>query len=306
MIVAIPLRSATTLGSAATTESIIRLANLAPPKDAPGLAIRCEVLLALTNSAARLTPDAVVPVASTADLAPDGIFNSPSQMAMQSIIPDDDESDEEDEAVESWSPPSNDGDNQEGDDDDEDLAPNQPLPWLQPNASGSLQAPLPPTIYRRHRPAADADGPDPAVTSSTAKPIAVDPWARIDSRTLLGRWLEVGGIPKLQIARELERRGFGTLRADVVRLAISNETDGRIQLVHDLLDLPGTGTKAWLLFFADDANAEVRLAAVNVMATSNDAELLEKAWQVALHDHDPRIAGLADRLRDRRDNGHRR
>ena len=52
-----------------------------------------------------------------------------------------------------------------------------------------------------------------------AQPIAIDAWAKIDSRTLLDRWLAASGTPQRQIARELERRGFGTLRADVVRLA---------------------------------------------------------------------------------------
>jgi hypothetical protein len=42
------------------------------------------------------------------------------------------------------------------------------------------------------------------------------------------------------------------------------------------------------------------------MATSHDAELLEAAWQAALHDRDPRVAGLADRLRQRRDSSRQR
>jgi hypothetical protein len=279
---------------AKTTESIVRLANAAPPQDAPGLAVHCESLLALTNSHARSTPAAIVPVATTAaDLAPDSVFNPPSRMAMQSIISDDQESDED---VEPSPTPS--------DDDDDDVAPDYPLRWSQPGINDSSRVPLPPSFYRRHRTDADAASPIPTVVASPAQPIAIDPWAKIDSRLLLDRWLAVGGTPKLQIARELERRGFGTLRADVVRLAVSNDTSGRVQLVHDLLDLPGAGTKAWLLLFADDANAEVRLAAVTVMATSNDAQVLEKAWQVALHDRDPRIAGLADRLRDRRGAAH--
>jgi hypothetical protein len=37
------------------------------------------------------------------------------------------------------------------------------------------------------------------------------------------------------------------------------------------------------------------------MATSDDAQLIEKAWQVSIRDRDPRIAGLAGRLRERRE-----
>ena len=41
-------------------------------------------------------------------------------------------------------------------------------------------------------------------------------------------------------------------------------------------------------------------SAVTVMATSDDKALVEKAWQVAIRDRDPRIADLASRLRERR------
>jgi hypothetical protein len=77
-------------------------------------------------------------------------------------------------------------------------------------------------------------------------------------------------------------------------------------LVQDLPATPGIGSAAWLLMFAEDADAEVRLSAVTMMAASSDEELLEKAWQVALHDRDPRIASLAQRLRVRRDLPQRR
>ena len=134
------------------------------------------------------------------------------------------------------------------------------------------------------------DGPNTPVANST------DPWATIDSHALLERWLAAKGTTKKQVERELKRRGFGVLRSDVVRLALSDDSAARTQLVHDLLALPGVGAKAWLMFLADDRDVEVRLAAVTVMATSKDSQLLEKAWQVALHDRDPRIAGLVERL----------
>jgi hypothetical protein len=42
------------------------------------------------------------------------------------------------------------------------------------------------------------------------------------------------------------------------------------------------------------------------MATSDDAMLIEKAWHVSIRDRDPRIAGLAGRLRERRNTAQRR
>ena len=63
---------------------------------------------------------------------------------------------------------------------------------------------------------------------------------------------------------------------------------------------PGANSRAWLILLAADEEAEVRLAAVTLMATSTDATLLEQAWQAAIHDRDPRVAAMANRLRERR------
>ena len=141
---------------------------------------------------------------------------------------------------------------------------------------------------------------DPPHDASVASPIHSDePSDAVDSRSLLTRWLATGGPQREAIEAELKRRGFDGLRSDVVRLALSDDTAGRVQLVQDLLALPGAGAKAWLMLLADDADAEVRLAAVTLMVTSHDRQLWDKAWQVALHDQDPRVARLADRLRQR-------
>jgi hypothetical protein len=273
-----------------TTESIVRLANAAPPRDALGLAVHCESLLSRANAHTFGSLAAITPVTSTAvELAPDSVFNPPARIAIQSIIPDEGESREGNLAPESLTPAT------------DDAQPELPLDWSQRDETESSEVPLPPLFYRRHRAEADAASPIPKIVAAPVEPRVIDPWAGIETRALFDRWLAANGTAKLQVAWELERRGFGSLRADVVRLAVSDDTNGRIQLVQDLLDLPGTGTKAWLLFFAHDANAEVRFAAVTIMATSNDAELLEAAWQVTLHDRDPRVAALANRLRERRD-----
>jgi len=273
---------------AKTTESIVRLANRAPPSDAPGLAVHCESLLALTCTRTLSTLADVVPAISMgADSTPDGVFDPPTRIALQSIVPDDRASYEQHEDVESLLPPIGDG------------PPDLPLSWSQPHTSDSPATPLPPSVYRRRRAEAPAAPPIPTVIASPVQPLDVAPWANIDSRTLLGRWLVANGASKPQMARELEQRGFGSLRTDLARLALSSDTKDRVELVHDLLSLRGTGTKAWLLLFAHDPNAEVRFAAVTVMATSRDPELLEAAWQLALHDRDPQVASLAERLRER-------
>jgi hypothetical protein len=260
---------------ARTTERILRLANTAEPDDTLDFATHCESLLASAGVHPFDAPRKIVPVASVAIAsAPAQIFDSPSQLALESIVP-------AEPASELESPPI-DAASQQIDAASKRIAPH-PFTQPQQNASEIKVA-----------------SPIPVDDRLTATPNSPDPWAAVDSRTLLERWLASTGTKRQPIERELQHRGFGQLRSDIVRLAFSNDTKGRVELVHDLFDMPGVGAKPWLMLLAEDEDAEVRLAAVTVMALSKDSRLLEKAWQVALHDQDPRIAGLAPRLRDRR------
>jgi hypothetical protein len=127
-----------------------------------------------------------------------------------------------------------------------------------------------------------------------------------DARELLARWLVASGGEVFPLEEELTRRGFGRLSARLVRQLFSEDPAERLRLVDDVLTEPGVDARPWLILLADDAAADVRLLAVTIMATSADPVLIEKAWQVAINDRDPRIAGLAGRLRDRRDNAQRR
>ncbi len=122
----------------------------------------------------------------------------------------------------------------------------------------------------------------------------------VDSRDLLRRWLSADASDVQAIDRELARRGFGRLTTRLVRQFFSDDAEERMRLVDDVLTEPGAGAGAWLLLLAQDSDAEVRLFAVTLMATSNDATIVEKAWQAAIRDRDPRIADLAGRLRERR------
>jgi hypothetical protein len=130
--------------------------------------------------------------------------------------------------------------------------------------------------------------------------------ANVDSRQLLAQWLVASGGDVFPLEEELTRRGFGRLSGRLVRQLFSDDPAERLGLVDDVLTEPGVDARPWLILLADDTAADVRLLAVTIMATSDDPTLIEKAWQVAINDRDPRIAGLAGRLRDRRDSAQRR
>jgi hypothetical protein len=133
-----------------------------------------------------------------------------------------------------------------------------------------------------------------------------DPLAIADSRELLKKWLASEKDEAQPIERELGRRGFGKLSKPLVRQFFSDNSQDRMRLIDNVLAQPGGGSEAWLILLAGDADPDVRLFAVTFMATSNNSALVEKAWQLVIRDHDPRIADLASRLRERREGPLRR
>jgi hypothetical protein len=133
-----------------------------------------------------------------------------------------------------------------------------------------------------------------------------DPLASADSRELLKKWIASEKDEAQPIERELGRRGFGKLSKPLVRQFFSDNSQDRMRLIDNVLAQPGGGSEAWLILLASDADPDVRLFAVTFMATSNNAALVEKAWQMVIRDHDPRIADLASRLRERREGPLRR
>jgi len=126
-----------------------------------------------------------------------------------------------------------------------------------------------------------------------------------DARDLLERW-RTSRSERPEIEDELATRGFRPIPKRLVEQYFSENLADRLRLVDSVLTEPGVDARPWLILLAEDENAEVRLMAVTVMATSDDKALVEKAWQTALRDRDSRIADLAARLRQRREGPTRR
>jgi hypothetical protein len=124
--------------------------------------------------------------------------------------------------------------------------------------------------------------------------------ADVPSRELIERWLSAQGFEASALKEALADRDFEPLHRQLAERLVSHDPRERMQLVDDVLTTPDINSRPWLTILADDSDADVRLAAVTIMATSSDPALIEKAWQTAIRDRDPRIADLATRLRDRR------
>jgi hypothetical protein len=156
-------------------------------------------------------------------------------------------------------------------------------------------------------PPAEESGPDPLPSTPVPKSAPADvqagepPLADVGARELLRRWLDAEGSNIFPLEQELTRRGFGRLSERLVQQLFSPAAEDRFRLVDDVLTAPGVDARPWLVLLSEDADADVRLLAVTIMATSNDAALVDQAWEVSIRDGDPRIAGLAERLRARRE-----
>lgn len=301
-----------------TATKVTRLANRAPATSTPGLATHCESLLAFAgnpaNSATRsVWHAAAVPSEATAPYAMDDRFSEANQLASTPVgsqAPDIVLGPPPKSALQSILPPG--GADRHGD------APDDAAPTAVPRIAGigwqgrwlspvlkqhEAVAALPPTLDKQRGLDKQREESVPAATSDdpAQKPGELAAAApTVDTRTLLARWLDAEPEAAALIEAELAERGLHSMPRDLVRQFLSDVVDERVKLVQKLIVRPRLDAKPWLTLLADDASAEVRLAAVSVMATSNDPELIDKAWQVALHDRDPRVAGLTARLRDRR------
>ena len=155
----------------------------------------------------------------------------------------------------------------------------------------------------------DAPAGVPRSSASEAPPADPEagdpPLAGIDARELLRRWLDADGREIFPLEEELTRRGFGRLSERFVQQLFSPKSEDRLAFVDAVLTEPGIDARPWLVLLSQDSEADVRLLAVTIMATSNDAALVDKAWQVSIRDRDPRIARLAGRLRERRESAQR-
>jgi len=287
-----------------TTSRLLRLANRIPPPHSPAVAVLCDAILAAVMPSAASSATVVNHESDLASptLGANVVSNArrdthyatlqvhSGSPLNKTVIREDDQTDQR-PSIDPTPPPATDTSN----------LPRPDSAWYHPLLRILPATPIHPA------PEGDRSRPTtPSVAKLVDEPIRHDsvgkgPYAHMDSRTLLHQWLQADGTAVLPIEQELTRRGFGRLTERLVRQLFTENCEERLRLVDDVLTEPGVDARPWLMLLAEDQNADVRLLAVTIMATSNDAALLEKAWQVSLHDRDPRVAGLAGRLRERRE-----
>jgi len=95
---------------------------------------------------------------------------------------------------------------------------------------------------------------------------------------------------------ELSRRGLTTLHFELARRLFDPDPKTRIELARALPAMQTVDAARWLLYLSRDEDADVRLVAIGLMATTGDPTLLAEIERIATSDSDPRIRRQAQRI----------
>ena len=112
--------------------------------------------------------------------------------------------------------------------------------------------------------------------------------------------LHAPGLESLAAEEELKRRGFDAIRLSIARRVCDPDRHVRLKLVRELPGIPNIGASEWLIKMAADEDEEVRLAAISLLATTNDPNILDRVEAIARNDSAERIRVQAERVKKRR------
>ena len=97
-------------------------------------------------------------------------------------------------------------------------------------------------------------------------------------------------------AEELTARGFTEAHLQLARQFTSSDSTQRAKLAAQLPGVAGIDAKLWLTWLLRDEAAEVRYAALGVLATTGDPDTLRRVIEIARQDRDPRIQQQVEHL----------
>lgn len=111
------------------------------------------------------------------------------------------------------------------------------------------------------------------------------------------RQMEAGDEVTVSRARmELARQGFTETHFKLARRLSDPSPEVRHELARSVVSLTGVDAAPWLLWLAADGDAEVRLTAITLIASSGTPDLVSHAAELASRDSDPRIRRQAEQI----------
>lgn len=111
------------------------------------------------------------------------------------------------------------------------------------------------------------------------------------------RALQSDDATEVQTAEfELGRRGMTDRDIRFAYRLCAADANSRRRLVDELLTIPNFDPTPWLFWLSHDPSADVRYAALSLLATSEDERMIRRVEEATLADADPRIIQLGQRL----------
>jgi hypothetical protein len=166
---------------------------------------------------------------------------------------------------------------------------------FRPPAAGSASPPGPGPSLAEQPPESAAVRPLGLVGGSGA-PVSAVSLAADDAIDLMRRLRNEDQALSAAARRELLRRGFTDVELELARQLVDPDPVVRKQLAQAVPRLQSIDAAPWLMWLCHDSDAEVRMTAITLLATTGDMALLERVEAMARQDSDPRIRDLAEQI----------
>ena len=118
----------------------------------------------------------------------------------------------------------------------------------------------------------------------------------LSNRTLVARAAEGAATAAPAAKKALRDRGFSDGMLELTRQLEALPPPERRAALQRASELPPSDARKVLRWFVTDADADVRLQALTMLATTGDPQLGELARERAVEDADPRVAAFASEL----------
>ncbi len=120
---------------------------------------------------------------------------------------------------------------------------------------------------------------------------------QVDTLDLMKRLQTAGGDNLARTRAELAARGFSEVHQELAKRLLDPAPGVRLDLARRLPGLGSVDAEPWLLWLCEDKDAEVRAAAMGLLATTGDPALVRRVQRMAEGDADPRIRRQAEQIR---------
>lgn len=121
-------------------------------------------------------------------------------------------------------------------------------------------------------------------------------WREHSDRELLAQLATAPRFDAAAIRQVLRTRGYGEQVLKLISQLSQAKPAERRQALERVSALPAAEARGLLHWFVGDEDAEIRLQALSMLATSSDPRLPEILRERAVEDADPRVSDLASRI----------